>query len=414
MTRRLLVAAALVLAFVAGGWLLGPIWGRDPETYRQARLFDQVVATIHHEFVDSVNARELYLDAARETVKSLHDPFAELLVGDRFREYHDEMTGTREVTGSLFGHSSHTSETTVHIPAVSQAALSQGTGYLALGAVTEGAASELQHSVDSLRAHGMKRLVLDLRMNPGGLIQEGVAIASLFLPAGDTIATVRGRVAEHSEAYLSTGPERWPGLRVTLLVDRGTASAAEMITAALQDHHRATVLGTRTYGKGVVQTTYPLGDQVAIKLTTARWYAPNGKSIQKYPEIDSAGTGGIVPDVMVRHTSLTAGDAALLQAVSEQRQQFDLALARCAAELAGAGAAPTENFEVTAAMRERLFQRLVAAGVLRDRGVFDGATGWVDRQLGAAVARAEFGPAAGLRRMAAHDRQLAAALALRR
>lgn len=413
MTRRLLVAAALVLSFVAGGWLLGPIWGRNPETYHQARLFDQVVATIHDEFVDSVNARELYLDAARGTVKSLHDPFAELLVGDRFREYHDQMTGTREVTGSLFGHSQPAGET-VHIPAVSQAALVNGVGYLALGAVTEGAAGELQHSVDSLRARGMKRLVLDLRMNPGGLIQEGVSIASLFLPSGDTIATVRGRVPEHSEAYLARGPERWPGLGLTLLVDRGTASAAEMITAALQDHDRATVLGTRTYGKGVVQTTYQLDDQVAIKLTTARWYAPNGKSIQMYPEIDSAGTGGIIPDVKVRHTPLTAGDAALLQAIGEQRQQFDMVVARCAAELAASGAAPSKDFEVSAAMRERLYQRLFAAGIVRDRAVYDGATGWLDRELGAAVARAEFGPAAGLQRRAARDRQLAAALALHR
>ena len=157
--------------------------------------------------------------------------------------------------------------------------------------MSEGARCELRAAVDRLVAEGMTSLVLDLRSNPGGLIREGVEVAGLFLQTGDTVAISRGRSSRHSKTYLAEDSGDWGGLRLVLLVNRGTASSAELIAGALQDHDRAVIVGTATYGKGVLQTTYPLGDEVALKLTTAKWYTPSGRSVQR-PPADAAGAMG--------------------------------------------------------------------------------------------------------------------------
>jgi len=127
----------------------------------------------------------------------------------------------------------------------------------------------------------MRTLVLDLRNDPGGLIKQGVQVAELFLPKGDTIVVTRGRTTEHSRVYVASGGEKWPDLGLVVLVNDGTASSAELVAGALQDHDRAAVIGLPTYGKGVLQTTYPLSSDMAIKLTTARWFTPSGRSINR-------------------------------------------------------------------------------------------------------------------------------------
>ena len=97
-----------------------------------------------------------------------------------------------------------------------------------------------------------------------------------------------GRSAKRAKTYLAEAPGDWDDLRLAVLVNRGTASSAELVAGALQDHDRAVVVGTATYGKGVLQTTYPIGEDVAIKLTTARWYTPSGRTVQR-PRADTAG-----------------------------------------------------------------------------------------------------------------------------
>ncbi len=161
--------------------------------------------------------------------------------------------------------------------------------------MSDGAAEELRAVVDRLVDEGMTSLVLDLRSNPGGLIREGVAVASLFLHPGDTVATSVGRSPEHSKTYLAGESANWDDLRLALLVNRGTASSAELVAGALQDHDRAVVIGTASYGKGVLQTTYPLGEDVAIKLTTARWFTPSGRTVQRPPMDTLAAQSFLVP-----------------------------------------------------------------------------------------------------------------------
>src|SRR5207253_10161416 len=127
----------------------------------------------------------------------------------------------------------------------------------------------------------VRSLILDLRSNPGGLLDEGVSVADLFLDAGETIATTRGRSAEDDHEYTDQAAQRWARLPIVTLVDSGTASAAEIVAGALQDQHRAVLVGSPTYGKGSAQIVFPVSDGRALKLTTARWFTPNGRTIQR-------------------------------------------------------------------------------------------------------------------------------------
>jgi len=154
-------------------------------------------------------------------------------------------------------------------------------GYLPLQAVNEGAGAEVRSALDSLLAEGMEGLVFDVRGNPGGLLDEGIAITELFLDEGAVIVETRGRAAGQSETFHAGSPAVFPDIPVVVLVNGTSASASEIIAGALQDYDRALVVGTPSYGKGSVQSLFPLTGGSALRLTTARWYTPAGRSIQK-------------------------------------------------------------------------------------------------------------------------------------
>jgi len=283
----------------------------------------------------------------------------------------------------------------------------------------------------------MRTLILDLRNDPGGLIKQGVQVAELFLPKGDTIVVTRGRTAEHSRVYIASAGERWPDLGLVLLVNDGTASSAELIAGALQDHDRAAIIGLPTYGKGVLQTTYPLGSDMAIKLTTARWFTPSGRSINRpRTHADSvvadarqsalaqgrryrtdggrplADGKGIQPDRMVRRDGYTPAERAFLDSLGSNYAAFRGALADCASGIKTEGGIASEDFVVTPAMRERVRAELEIRRVRVPDEVFAAAGSYVDRQLGYDLAREVFGDAAATRRRLLDDRQMKAALDL--
>jgi carboxyl-terminal processing protease len=136
---------------------------------------------------------------------------------------------------------------------------------------------------------GLKGLVLDLRNNPGGLLTQAVRISDLFLDSGLIVYT-EGRIESQKQKYFAQKEGSWMDFPVVVLVNGGSASASEIVAGALQDHKRAVVLGTKTFGKGSVQTILPLDDSSALRLTTARYFTPKGRSIQAM---------GIVPDIIV-------------------------------------------------------------------------------------------------------------------
>jgi carboxyl-terminal processing protease len=166
-------------------------------------------------------------------------------------------------------------------------------GYVRISTFGERTQAEFLDAIAALKKSGkgsLNGLVLDLRNDPGGLLEAAVDITSDFLDSG-TVVTTRGRLSGDNHVFdVTSRGDRIEGVPVVVLINSASASAAEIVTGALQDHHRATVIGTRSFGKGSVQTIIPLGDRGAVRLTTARYYTPSGHSIQDQ---------GIVPDIVV-------------------------------------------------------------------------------------------------------------------
>ncbi len=184
----------------------------------------------------------------------------------------------------------------IHVEVVRQRLEPDKVGYVRLTEFTEKADGALKQAVKSLRQRAggrLKALVLDLRNNPGGLLDQAVAISSDFVDQGE-IVSVRARQPEDSQRWGSKGKDIIGGIPLVVLINGGSASSSEIVAAALQDHRRAVLVGARSFGKGSVQTVIPLSNEGAVRLTTARYYTPSGRSIQGL---------GIKPDVPVAETS---------------------------------------------------------------------------------------------------------------
>ncbi len=164
---------------------------------------------------------------------------------------------------------------------VSCTALVGGIGYIKLDHFTRGAGEEVRGAVRALRAQGAHAYVLDLRGNPGGLLDQAVAVVEQFVPRNSLVVRTRGRTPESEREYRSEEEPVAPDEPLVVLVNRESASASEIVAGALQDLDRAVVVGTRTFGKGLVQTVVPLPYNTSLKLTTAKYYTPSGRCIQE-------------------------------------------------------------------------------------------------------------------------------------
>jgi carboxyl-terminal processing protease len=183
----------------------------------------------------------------------------------------------------------------IHIQVVKSRLEPDDIGYIRLSQFTEQADSSIKQAVAKLKQQGggkLNALVLDLRNDPGGLLDQAVAVASDFVGQGEIVST-RARHPDDSQRWDAKGADIIPGTPLIVLVNNGSASSSEIVAGALQDHRRAVLLGERTFGKGSVQTVIPLPGNGAMRLTTARYYTPSGRSIQGL---------GITPDVNVAET----------------------------------------------------------------------------------------------------------------
>ena len=322
----------------------------------------------------------------------------------------------------------------IHISSVQRVMmLDAGIAFFAITSFSDSTAIEVAHALDSLVHLGATSLVLDLRGNPGGLLTQGVAVADLFLGKGQKIVSTRGRMAAANATYLDTVAQRWPKLPVIVMVNSGTASAAEIVAGALQDHDRAIVMGRPSYGKGSAQQVLQLENGAALKVTNALWYTPVGRSIDRphgkhdvavadsiRPKYKTdrgrtvAGGGGIVPDVTAGDSTISPVERAWVSAVGVKVPQFRAALTTYAADITRRGLARTAEFIVTPEMRQGFWTALVAQQVIVPRSVYDDAHDAIDRVIGAEVARQAFGVPGAQLRSVHNDAMIAQAAALLR
>ena len=329
----------------------------------------------------------------------------------------------------------------VRIPAVPYAIMLEGkVGYIPLQQFNETATEELDEAIKRLTGEGATGLVLDLRGNGGGYLEQSATVANLFLKKGMEVSSVRGRAGFQETLFANDNPIA-PTVPLIVLTDGRTASASEIVAGALQDHDRAVIVGTTSFGKGLVQTVYPLDGGYALKMTTAKWYTPSGRSIQKERkllpdgsfvevlpdsmETDSVrrnrpkfksdagrvvyGGGAVTPDVIVQPDTLTTNEQKLLNALAPKAQQVRATLIDYAVEHKGK---VQPGFQVPKAWRDEFYNRLVAKGVKVDKAQFDAGGSEIDRLLGSSIARIAFGDSTAKRRDVAEDAQLRRSLEL--
>ncbi len=324
----------------------------------------------------------------------------------------------------------------VRVPAVAYSAVFDGKiGYIPLQTFNENAADEVEAAVSKLAQEGAKGLVLDMRGNPGGIVDQSLAVASLFLRDGQDIVSVRGR-AGPNEISKSSGRHLATDIPLVVLVDGGSASASEIVAGALQDHDRALVIGETSYGKGLVQSLYSLQGGYHLKITTGKWFTPSGRSIHrerklvagKYVEVhpDSAadsiarprfksdagrtviGGGGIRPDIHVPDDTASTLEQNLFRSLASKSQVVQRVIMDYALELK-----PTlksRDFAVTAQWSTELMRRMTAADVKIDPKYSEIAPKLLTEDLARRVTRMAFGDAAEKTRALGDDHQLLKAI----
>jgi carboxyl-terminal processing protease len=330
----------------------------------------------------------------------------------------------------------HFTRAVIHVPAVPYAImLEDKIAYIPLQQFNESASDDLEAALHRLvTREGARGVILDLRGDPGGILDQALSVTNLFLHEGQEIVSVRGRNAA-PQVYVAKEHAVLPTIPLVVLIDGLSASASEIVAGALQDHDRALIVGTTSFGKGLVQTLFPLDGGYALKMTTAKWYTPSGRSIQKerklladgefvevHPdslETDSArrsrpgyksdagrivyGGGAITPDVVVKPDTLTTQEQNFNKELAPKTQQVIQALSNAALDLKGK---VKPDFTVQPAWRDELFTRLQNAGVAVSRAQYDSLTPYVDRLIAARVSRVAFGDSTAKRRDLQDDVQL--------
>ena len=507
-SRAIVVAAVMSSALVSGGWLMerkgvahAPMGNSEG-----ARLFEEVIAHVRRDYVDTLPDSVLYQKAVAGVLGQLHDPHtvfldprrlgrldestsghyagvgiqmdvrdsgitvvatlrgtpaeqAGILSGDRIIEIDGKPTQgltADEALKTLRGPAGSNVKVAVERPGLPAALnftitrrdiqvnpvqhallLPDAVGYVDLTVFSADAATDLGRAIDSLKASGARSMVLDLRGNPGGLLDQGIGVADLFLDAGQAIVSTAGRTADENRAFPDRAPQRWRTMPLVVLTDSGSASASEIVAGALQDHDRALVVGTATYGKGSAQRVFRIQDG-AVKLTTALWYTPSGRSINRPRPTDDEsaddddtavaadsskprpafktdagrtvlGGGGIVPDVEVASRVAAKEDKALQTALGAKVPKFRDAMVDYALALKSSKSITSPDFVVTPEMRDELYRRMQGRGVVVERAVYDSASALVSRLLAAQITRFVFGTQAEFARGLREDAALAKA-----
>jgi carboxyl-terminal processing protease len=324
--------------------------------------------------------------------------------------------------------------------------VSETVGYVPLQMVSETSTLEVRNAIDSLRAEGAEGLIVDLRGNPGGLLDQGIAISDLFLEQGRPVVETRGRTSDQNAIYRAGSSERYTDLPVVVLLDERSASASEIIAGSLQDHDRAVVLGAISFGKGSVQTLFRLSGGNVLKLTTAKWYTPSGRSIQKpldeqfsfgdqgvlalsgqlvsRPDLEDRptytstggrellGGGGITPDLWVMQDTMGTVEAEAVRELYAGGGAFNTTLFNWVAEYSNGSSTLEPGFRLTDSMVRAFVDELAEQGLEVDPEVLSGADRYVRYHLERELALQKWGEAGEFRQTMRYDPQLLRAMEL--
>jgi len=183
------------------------------------------------------------------------------------------------------------------------------TAYIRLSNFTANCSEDVKKAFLDLKKNNPEALILDMRSNPGGLLQEAVKIVNLFVPQGSEIVSTKGKVKQWDKTYTAMSAPLDTTIRIAVLTNRGSASASEIVAGAIQDLDRGLVVGSRTFGKGLVQTTRDLAYNSKLKVTTAKYYIPSGRCIQAldYSHRNEDGSVGYVPDSLISEFTTKKG-----------------------------------------------------------------------------------------------------------
>ena len=328
----------------------------------------------------------------------------------------------------------------VLVPAVPVAITFGSVGYVQLLTFTEHATKELETRIRELTGKGARGIIIDVRGNPGGRLDQSESISNLFLTEGSEIVSVRYRSGETQTTVARETPAL-PTTPLIVLTDERSASASEIVAGALQDHDRAVIVGQTTFGKGLVQSLYNLDGGYALKITTAKWFTPSGRSIQRERKFvegqfvedttrDSVeteaskrtrpmfrstggrpvyGGGGITPDIIVPDDTLTTTEQQLARALAPKAADYNTVLRDYALELSRTA---LKDFKVDPAWHQELLRRLKARGVTVTDEQWNSGRRYVDQQLEFLVTRMGQGDSAAIRRRLPYDAPLRKALDL--
>lgn len=327
----------------------------------------------------------------------------------------------------------------IHVKSVPAAYMvTPDVGYVELSVFSETSTTEVRDAIESLQAKGAKGIVLDMRYNSGGLLDEGVSVSDLFLDRGEVVVETKGRIPNQNYRFTTSNSDEFVGLPVVMLIGPSSASATEIVAGALQDHDRALLVGQTSYGKGSVQTVFRLSDNNWLKMTTARWYTPSGRSIQGPYGIDGPiadggdgltgapaedkedrpeyktdagrtvyGGGGIAPDLEIAPDTLTTEERASARVLRQQNYtKWIETRFSFSAKYAGDHPNLTPEFEVTDEMLDSFFNALTRSGIEIDRALFDTGSRWIAMELGNEIAMAKWGVEEARKRANRNDPQV--------
>ncbi len=349
---------------LAGRVTITAVFRETPAERVGIQVGDQIV------WVEGVDARDWSIDDARDAIRGEPGSLVDIRVDRSGYAQSIPMTLERD---------------NVHVSAVATAWIGK-VGHIVVDRVAKGSADELQEALEEFE--GAEGIILDLRANPGGYLEESIEMADLFIDRGLILASQEGPSntgGRRTDTFEARTPALVPEMPIVVLVDRFTASAAEILSGALQDYDRAIVVGERTFGKGIVQSIIPLPAERQLRITTGAWYTPLGRSLHRtrdrngvlLPDDDVASSvvltpagrelnsdGGITPDIVVVNDTLKTSERALLTRGAEAEVSVAIQIEEHAFELAKkALAAEGDPQPASEAELAELVDKLIAAGL---------------------------------------------------